>query len=48
MPKKSKQISSETLNVLSKNILNLANRGFSQNDFLQEVTSMLIGFSGCD
>jgi len=48
MPKKSKRINFETLNVLSRNILNLANRGFSQNDFLQEVTSMLIAFSSCD
>ena len=48
MSKKPKRINPETLNVLSRNILNLANRGFSQYDFLQEVTSMLIGFSGCD
>ncbi len=48
MPKKPISINPETLNVLSKNILNLANHGFSQYDFLQEVTSMLIGFSGCD
>jgi GAF domain-containing protein len=48
MQKKSKHMSHEILNVLSRNILNLANRGFSQYDFLKEVTSILINFSGCD
>ena len=48
MGKKSSRLNPQTLNVLSKNILNLANRGFSQYDFLQKVASLLIASSGCD
>jgi signal transduction histidine kinase len=48
MSKKSKHINHDRLNILSKDILNLANRGYSQYDFLEEVTTILRNFSGCD
>ena len=40
-------MNSQALNVVSKNILNLANRGLTQYDFLQKVVSLLIDLSGC-